>query len=141
MTFSFENLKNEPFEKISSRLIKYDEVIKLAEAVFQLDGKRLEDMCKSQPQDLVSYNLLLQECKTIEYYISLRVEEQEGQLYRHYIESGARALGVKELQMYVKSDPKYISIKSILIEIEHIKRSLEAIVSALEREGWLFFKK
>ena len=65
-----------------------------------------------------------------------RVEEQEGQLYRHYIESGARALGVKELQMYVKSDPKYISIKSILIEIEHIKRSLEAIVSALETLGW-----
>ena len=126
----------EPLEKILKRLEQYNQAIEQAEQLFKLDGILLEDSCKTQPQNLVSYNLLLQECKTIEYYAQLKLEEQEGRLYRKYIESGARALGVKELQMYVKSDPEYVETKSIWVEIEHTKRSLEAIVEAFVTLGW-----
>ena len=38
--------------------------------------------------------------------------------------------------MYVKSDPEYVETKSIWVEIEHTKRSLEAIVEAFVTLGW-----
>jgi hypothetical protein len=101
-----------------------------------MSGKKLEELCKQHPQDLSMYALLLQECKTIEQYVAVKAEEQEGLLYRKYIESGARALGASELKQYVKSDPLYVEIKTIMVEVDHVKRSLEAIVGALETMGW-----
>lgn len=129
-------LKNQPLAKIADRLANYELIITSSEPVFEMSGKKLEELCKQQPQDLSMYNLLLQECKTIEQYVEAKAEEQEGLLYRKYIESGARALGATELKQYVKSDPAYVEIKSILTDVNHIKRSLEAIVSALETMGW-----
>lgn len=130
------NLKREPLSKIADRLADYELVIKAAEPVFELSGRKLEDIIKRHPQDLSMYALLLQECKTIEQYVEVKAEEQEGLLFRKYIESGARALGPTELKTYVRSDPAYVEIKSILADVSHIKRSLEAIVAALETMGW-----
>lgn len=129
-------LKNEPLAKIADRLAAYELVIKGSEPVFELSGKRLEELIKQHAQDLSMYALLLQECKTIESFVETKAEEQEGQLYRKYHESGARALGANELAKYVKSDPSYVEIKHIMNDINHIRRSLEAIVSALETMGW-----
>lgn len=129
-------LKNEPLAKIADRLANYELIIKSSEPVFDMSGKKLEDLCKQQPQDLSMYNLILQECKTIEQYVETKAEEQEGLLFRKYIESGARALGATELKQYVRSDPIYVEVKSILTDVNHIKRSLEAIVGALETMGW-----
>lgn len=134
---SFVNgLKREPLAKIADRLANYELVIKSSEPLFDMSGKKLEDICKSHPQYLSMYNTLLQECKTVEQYVETKVEEQEGLLYRKYIDSGARALGATELKQYVRSDPAYVEIKSILADVNHIKRTLEAIVAALETMGW-----
>lgn len=129
-------LKGEPLSKIADRLANYELVIKASEPVFEMSGRKLEEIIKQQPQDLSMYALLLQECKTIESYVETKAEEQEGLLYRKYHESGARALGATELSRYVKSDPSYIEIKHIINDVNHIRRSLEAIVAALETMGW-----
>lgn len=129
-------LKNKPLAKIAEKLADYELIIQSSAPVFEMSGKKLEDICKAHPQDLSMYLLLLQECKTIEQYIETKAEEQEGLLYRKYIESGARALGATELKQYVKSDPQYVEIKTILAEVNHVKRSLESIVAALESMGW-----
>jgi hypothetical protein len=129
-------LKREPLAKIADRLANYELVITSSAPVFEMSGKKLEELCKQHPQDLSMYALLLQECKTIEQYVAVKAEEQEGLLYRKYIESGARALGASELKQYVKSDPLYVEIKTIMVEVDHVKRSLEAIVGALETMGW-----
>lgn len=130
------SLKREPLSKIADRLANYELVIKASEPVFELSGRKLEDIIKQHPQDLSMYALLLQECKTIEQYVETKAEEQEGLLFRKYIESGARALGPTELKAYVRSDPAYVEVKGILADVNHIKRSLEAIVAALETMGW-----
>lgn len=130
------SLKNEPLAKIAKRLETYEIVIQSSAPVFELSGRKLEDLCKQHPQDLSMYNLLLQECKTIEQYVETKVEEVEGQAYRRYIESNARALGATELKQYVKSDPSYVEAKTVLVEVNHVKRQLEAIVNALESMGW-----
>lgn len=129
-------LKGEPLSKIADRLVNYELVIKASEPVFEMSGRKLEEIIKQQPQDLSMYALLLQECKTIESYVETKAEEQEGLLLREYHASGARALGATELKSYLKSDPRYVEIKHIINDVNHIRRSLEAIVAALETMGW-----
>jgi hypothetical protein len=134
---SFVNsIKTLPLAQISKKLEIYEMVLSVAENKLTLEGKELEEAIKTHPVELVAYNLMLQECKTIEHMLQARAEEIEGNLYRHYIEQGGRALGAKELAMYVKSDPKYVEVRTALVEVDHIKRSLEAVVGALETLGW-----
>lgn len=129
-------LRSEPLASIAERLRVYEEVIANTEPIFELSGKRLEAILKEHPQNLSMYSLLLQECKTIEQYVELKADEQEGLLFRKYHESQARALGPSELKTYVRSDPSYIEVKAVLVEVNHVKRHLESIVGALEAMSW-----
>ena len=121
---------------IPGRLAVYEQLIENAEPVFQLDGKHLEDACKEHAQNLMFYDLMLQECKTIEDTIRAKIEEVESTLFRKYNENYQRALGSRDIQQYMKSDPQYVAAAEILLEVVHVKRRLEAIVEALKSFGW-----
>jgi hypothetical protein len=82
------------------------------------------------------YDVMLQECKTIEETIREKVEQVEASLYRRINENNQKALGVRETQLYVKSEPQYIDAMEILLEVVHTKRRLESIVEALKSMGW-----
>ena len=49
---------------------------------------------------------------------------------------GPRALGTRDIQQYIKSEPQYVAAQTILLEVQHTKRRLEAIVEALKSLGW-----
>ena len=122
--------------KIPAQIDLYEQLISAAEPCFDLDGKSLETACKNHAKDLMFYNLMLQECKTIEETIRCRVEEIESDLYKRVGGGSQRALGVRETQQYVKSEPQYVNAMEVLLEVAHTKRKLEAIVEALQSLGW-----
>lgn len=122
--------------KIPARLSLYEQLIDNAEPLFELSGKSLEESCKQHAQNLMMYDLMLQECKTIEDVIRNKIEEIEGELYKKYNEHGPRALSSTDIKNYIKGDPKYVSALEILLEVVHVKRKLEAVVEALKSMGW-----
>ena len=122
--------------KIPARMVIYEELIDAAEACFELHDKNLEDACKNHAKDLMFYDMMLQECKTIEETIREKVEEIESSLYRKINDSSQKALGTREIQLYVKSEEQYVSAMEILLEVVHTKRRLESIVEALKSMGW-----
>jgi hypothetical protein len=123
-------------KKVPARLALYEQLVENAESLFKLEGKSLEEACKEHAQNLMMYDLMLQECKTIEETIKVKTEEIESNLYRKYNESYQRALGTTEIKQYIKGDPSYISAYEILLEVNHIKRKLESVVEALKSMGW-----
>jgi hypothetical protein len=138
-----KDFKDKPLSEVPGKLKVYQASIDLAtgdgkevNGVFDLSGKALIDACQQQPQDLVFYNLMFQECKTIEDYLTNRMETVEAEVYKSHLESNARALGARDLTMYVKSDPQYIEAKTVLLEVTLVRRQLEAIVEALQTLGW-----
>lgn len=122
--------------KVPARIDLYTQLIQAAEPLFNLDGKSLEDACKNHAQDLMFYDLMLQECKSIEDTVRSRIEVIEAELYRKYLETGSRALNSREIPQYIKGDQRYTDAYAILLEVVHVKRQLEAIVEALKSLGW-----
>lgn len=122
--------------KIPGRIALYEQLIESAESVFELKGRGLEECCKSHAQDLMFYDVMLQECKTIEETIKVRVDEVEGNLYRSYNEKSNIKLSSTDIRQYIKGDPQYVTACQILLEVQHTKRRLEAVVEALKSMGW-----
>ena len=79
---------------------------------------------------------MLQECKTVEDTIRSMVEEIESDLYKKLNETNQRALGQRDIQQYIKSEPRYVAAYDILLEVVHVKRKLEAAVEALRQLGY-----
>lgn len=106
-------------------------------AIFKLKGKGLEQACKEHAQNLMNFSFMLQECKTIEDVIRLKVEEVEGDLYKTLNENnGNRALGTRDIGQYIKGHPRYVTAHEILLEVTHVKRQLEEVVETLKSMGW-----
>jgi hypothetical protein len=122
--------------KIPGRIAIYEQLIENAESVFELSGKGLEECCKTHAQNLMFYDVMLQECKTIEETIKVKVEEIESQLYQKYHTGMQLKLSSTDIRQYIKGDPAFVKACEILLEVQHTKRRLEAVVEALKSMGW-----
>lgn len=122
--------------KIPGRIALYEQLIENAESVFELAGKGLEECCKAHAQNLMFYDVMLQECKTIEETIKFKVEEIESQLYQKYHTGMQLKLSSTDIRQYIKGDPIFVKACEILVEVQHTKRRLEAVVEALKSMGW-----
>lgn len=122
--------------RIPSRIATYEQLIEAAETVFQLNGRGLEELCKEHAQNLMFYDVMLQECRTIEETIKTKVEEIESQVFQKYHNNMSIKLNATEIRQYIKGDPDYVKAAEILLEVQHTRRRLEAIVEALKSMGW-----
>ena len=122
--------------RIPGRIAVYEEMIENAEAVFQLSGVNLEEACKEHAQNLMAYDVTLQECKTIEDVIRFATEEIESKAFERYLNGMQIKHSVTEIKQLVKGDPQLLAATKILLEVQHTKRRLESIVEALRSMGW-----
>ncbi len=129
-------LKRTPLDKIPAKLEIYELLIKQAEPLFDLDGAVIEEACKSHLSNLALYDMMLNECKTIEYYLETKKDEVEAEKHRYYLENSQRQLGARDLSMYIRGDPQVVEVIQIMLEVSHVRRQLEAIVEALRTMGW-----
>lgn len=122
--------------QVPLKLELYENMIKEAEPLFELKGQNLEDAVKAHISNLALYDMLLQECKVIEDYVVQKLETLEAQLHKHYLENAQRALGARDLSMYIKGDPQYVEGASIRLEVAHTRQRLESIVEAFKSMSW-----
>lgn len=122
--------------KIPARIAIYEQLIENAESVFQLKGRGLEEMCKDHAQNLMFYDVMLQECRTVEETIKVKLDEIESQVYQKYHTGMQMKLSSTDIRQYIKGDPQFVKACEILLEVQHTKRRLEAIVEALKSLGW-----
>lgn len=125
-----------PLQQIPKRLEIYEELLKAAESLFELEGKLLVDACKAHLSNLALYDTMYQECRTIELFLESKREEIEATLYKQYVETSQRQLSAKDLTMYIRGDPQVIEVIQVLLEVSHVKRQLEAVVEAFKTMGW-----
>jgi hypothetical protein len=131
-----DTISDVKLNKIPARLALYSQLIDNAEPLFNLENESLEGKCKEHAKNLMFYDLMLQECRTVEETIRTKIDEIESALYRKLNETSQRALGTRDIQQYIKSDPQFVAAQEIMLEVVHVKRQLEAIVEALKAMGW-----
>jgi hypothetical protein len=132
------DIKNEAkLNQIPKKLETYDQIVDNSAQIFDLNNVVIGEAIKGQVTNLVIYDLMLQDCKSIEDTVRSLVEEIESELYRKLNENnGNRVLGQRDIQNYIKSEPRYIAAYDILLEVVRVKRKVESIVDALKQFGW-----
>lgn len=120
--------------QVPAKIAEYELLIDESEKLFELNGKKLEDSVKNHAKDLMFYDMMLQECKTIEYIVKQEMEAVESNLFTKLtsIGHGQRAIGTREAPQYIKGDPAYVNLYQILIEVQYTRTRLEAVVEALK---------
>lgn len=136
MTVVRDTIHSVSLSVIPKRVAEYQALIDNAEPLFELNGLGLEDACKQHAQNLMMYDLMYQECRTVEDSVRARVEEVEALLFRKYHEGQQRALNATEIKQYIRGDTQYVTAYEILLEVVTVKRKLEAVVEALKSMGW-----
>lgn len=122
---------------LPDKLENYSLLLEEAEPLFELEGKRLELICRDHAKNLWFYKKQLNDLKTIEDYIKMKVDAISSEKWKHYNEGYSRALSQKDIQQYISGEPEYIQMFELQLEVTYIKKQFEAVVDALTDMNWM----
>ena len=127
----------ELFPQLLSIITKYEKYVEEAEPLFKIDGKKLEEVCRTLPKNLVVYDRHYHEMKTLEEWMMVKREKIQSKLWKKFLEGYPRALAAKDIQMYIQGDPEYVEFTEIILEVANIKAKLQSLVKAFENMSWM----
>jgi ribosomal protein S6 len=121
---------------VDEYITKYAGEIEECKDFFNFENKNLEYLCKKLPYYVFQFKSIQGEIKTIEGFLEFEKDKIEGTLFVKYTEKNQRVLGPKEIGMYIKQDPDYVTIMEFILEISQIKYTIIGILDALETYHW-----
>ena len=130
-------LSEDKLEEIIPLLPKYEEKIAAAEKIFQLEGRRLEEIARTLPFHQSSYDASYHEMKSLEEWVNNIKEKKVGRLWKKYNEAYSRQLTTRDIQAYIAAEKEIVEMNQIIIEITLLKNHLNSIVEALKQMGWM----
>jgi len=131
-----KELSQKQLDRFEKRIAHFEEMIAQADSFLELDGVLLEQVAKNHPGSQALFERMLQECKTIQDLIEIKVNQVKGIKWKALVDGSPRALAQKDIEMLISGDPEYVQIQELLLEIVHVRRQLEAICKALDSLGW-----
>lgn len=127
----------ELFPQLLSLITKYEQYVDDAKELFQIEGKKLEEVCRTLPKNLVVYDRHYHEMKTLEEWMMVKREKIQSKLWKKFLEGYPRALASKDIQMYIQGDPEYVEFTEIILEVGNIKAKLQSLVKAFDNMSWM----
>ncbi len=125
------------YSKIVDILPRYEALIGEAEPIFQIEGKRLEEVMRTLPHYQSRYDQAYQDMKALEEWIGTVRDRITSRLWKKYNEHYSRALSTKDIQSYIAGEKDILEINQVVTEVSLIKNNLFAIVEALKQMGWM----
>jgi hypothetical protein len=135
MSFLFRLSEN--LEKVIEHIAKYETAIAEAEELFNMEGKKLEYLCRVLPANIVRYDEYHNELKSLEDYLKAKRDVIESKLWKKYVEGYSRALSTRDIQAYIQGDAEYVSYTELILEVVHVKTQIKSIVEAFGQMGWM----
>lgn len=123
-------------ELLVEKLEEYDAELEKAAPAFEMEGKKLEELCRLQPKGQAFYDRKLAELKTIEDLIENKLKVIESVHWKKYNEQYSRVLSTRDIVAYIAGEKDYNTMKEILLEVVNIKRQYEAVVEGFKQMGW-----
>jgi hypothetical protein len=130
-------LNEDELEKIVPLLPKYEIMVENAKPIFELEGRRLEEIARTLPKYQSSYDQAYQEMKALEDWVNNIKEKKTAKLWKKYNEGYQKALSARDIQAYIAGEKDIVETNQIIIEVLLIKNQLNAIVEALKNLGWM----
>ena len=131
------SLSESELDKIIPLMDKFEARVKAAEPIFNLDGRKLEEVLRTLPYHQASYDQTLQEVKAVEEWLLVIKEKRVAKAWKKFNEGYSKALSTRDIQAYIGGEKDIVEINQILVEIVLIKNNLAAIVDAIKQIGWM----
>ena len=130
-------LEEDSLDKIVNLLDKYENLIELAEPIFKLEGRRIEEIARTLPHYQSNYDQFLQELKGLEEWLNNIKEKKTAKLWKRYNEGYSKALSSRDIQAYIAGEKDIVDLNQIIIEVTLLKSKFASIVEALKQLGWM----
>jgi len=123
-------------EELERFFHRYDAEIKAAAPLFELEGRRLEEIARSLPYHQSHYDQVAQEAKQLTKWLENGRAKIEARLTRNYLQ-GQRAYGARETTTLIAGEKEMVDHNQLLIEASLYYQRLDSIVKAFEQMGWM----
>jgi hypothetical protein len=131
------SLSETDLEKIIPLLAKYESQVVAAEPIFNLQGRKLEEIARTLPYYQVSYDKTYNDVKGLEDWLLNIKEKIVGKAWRKYNEGYSKTLSARDITAYIGADREVVEINQILIEVVVLKNNLSSIVDAIKQMSFM----
>lgn len=131
------SLEEDNFIQIVPLIEKFTTELEAAAPLFQLEGRKLEEIMRTQPHYLTQYDRIHNEIKALEEWIQIMRDKVYARLWRKYNEGYSKALSTRDIQAYIGNEQELVTIDVILKEVQLLKSNANSIVEAIRQIGWM----
>lgn len=136
MSFLFTLEEDKLDEQLPNIFEKYEQHIKNAEPLFNLEGMRLELVARNLPNHQFFYDQRAQEVKQVIKWLENYRAKLEAKFTKNYSQ-GQRALGVREATIFINGEREIVELNQLIIEATLLYQQLDSIVEAFRQMGWM----
>lgn len=123
-------------DEIPTMFEQYEAKIAKSEALFKLEGRKLESIMRDLPLHQAEYSRLAAELKSLLEILSLYKDKIMARYWKKYLEGYNKSLATRDIQTYIQGEPEVVNIARIEIEIKHLRDNAVEISEALKQMGW-----
>lgn len=123
------------FSLLPDILAEYDDALEKARGMLPIAGKTLATTQKEQCGGYAFFDERRAELKTLVKFMNAQVEKVRGELTRRYV-GGSRDMGERLIAKYIDSEPEYLSMYELLLEVEEVYDKYTAVVEAFTKRGY-----
>lgn len=129
------DLLKKDFSILPTVLAEYEDALENARKMLPIAGKTLATAQKEQCGGYAFFDERRAELKTLVKFMTAQVDKVRGELTRKYM-SGSRDMGERVIAKYIDSEPAYLSMYELQLEVEEIYDKYTAVVEAFTKRGY-----
>lgn len=123
-------------EQLIPILERLESEVAKAAPLFELNGRRLEEIARELPQHQAYYMQLSQEAKHLVKWLENHLEKIEARLTNNHLK-GQRAYGSRETTVLIAGSSEMVEHKQLIIEASLTYQKLDSIVEGFRQMGWM----
>lgn len=136
MSFLFTLEEDKLAEQLPAIFENYEKHIKKAEPLFELEGRRLEEIARVLPHHQTFYAQRANEMKQVAKWLENYKAKLESRFTKNYAQ-GQRALAAREAQTYINGEKDIVELNQLIIEANLLQSQLDEIVDGFRQMGWM----
>lgn len=134
-TSEFSSLGSK-LEDILVLLPKYETLLEESAPCFDIEGKKIESLCRDHPKWIAKYAKIDGELKALLNLLESERASVEGKLWKKYVEGYSRQLSSTDIKNYISAEKEMVAIARIAAEVSLVKNNSAAVLDALKDMGW-----
>lgn len=136
MSFLFTLEEDKLAEQLPPLFEKFENHVKNAEPLFELEGMRLELIARNLPQHQAFYAHRANEMKHVMKWLENYKAKLESRFTKNYSQ-GQRALSARDITTFIGGEKDIVELNQLIIEANLLYSQLDQIVEAFQQMGWM----